>query len=347
MKKILVIEDNQDVRENIVEILSLAGYETLAAENGKTGVSSVFSFKPDLILCDVMMPELDGYGVMKILQSNTQLAHIPLIFLTAKSEKTDMRKGMSLGAADYITKPFDDTDLLTSIEMRLQKAEVIINIGANQFLSLDHLPKDYIMNKLHEISGKADVMHMRKKDSLFAEGHLPRYIYIILSGKVRIASSNDVGKELTMHIVKENEFCGFLDPISNNEYTKSAFVLEDCTYKQVNVKDFMQLMTVDHQFGLSMIKYMSQYINDLEKAVLDQAYSSVRRKVANALLFCFHANNGCFDIHILREDLASIAGSAKETVIRTLSDFKQEKLIDINDQNIVILNLNALVGMHQ
>lgn len=121
MKKILVIEDNNDVRENIAEILSLAGYEVESAENGKVGLVKVNQFKPDLILCDVMMPELDGYGVLKILASNPQFATVPFIFLTAKSEKVDLRRGMSLGASDYITKPFDDADLLESIAIRLKK----------------------------------------------------------------------------------------------------------------------------------------------------------------------------------------------------------------------------------
>ncbi len=347
MKKILVIEDNKDVRENIVEILTLSGYNAISAQNGKEGISSVFTFKPDLILCDVMMPELDGFGVMKILQSNVQFSHIPLIFLTAKTEKADLRKGMSLGAVDYITKPFDDTDLITSIELRLQKAENNANINANHFLNLEHLPKEYVINKLTEICSQADVLNMRKKDTLFSEGQHPRYIYLILSGKVRVVQTNDIGKELTIRIIKENELCGFLDPINNKDYTKSAYVLEDCSYKQISVKDFLHLIVTDQQFGLSMLKFMSLYINVLENEVIDQAYSSVRRKVANALVYCFQANNGNADIHILREELASIAGSAKETVIRTLSDFKQEKLIDINDQSIVILNLNALVGMHQ
>ncbi|MBK8111933.1 MAG: response regulator [Saprospiraceae bacterium] len=93
MKKILVIEDNTDVRENIAEILGLAGYEVETAENGKVGLVKVNQFKPDLIICDVMMPELDGYGVLKILASNPQFATVPFIFLTAKSEKVDLRKG--------------------------------------------------------------------------------------------------------------------------------------------------------------------------------------------------------------------------------------------------------------
>src|SRR5688500_2594029 len=121
MKRILLIEDNREVRENTSEILSLANYEVLVAENGKIGVDLAQRQKPDLIICDIMMPELDGYGVLHILSKNEQTAAIPFIFLTAKTEKTDIRKGMNLGADDYLTKPFDDTDLLNAIEARFRK----------------------------------------------------------------------------------------------------------------------------------------------------------------------------------------------------------------------------------
>ena len=125
MKKILVIEDNPDVRENLAEILELSGYKVSTAQDGKVGVSIANKEDLDLILCDVMMPELDGYGVLRILNRNPKTSGIPFIFLTAKSEKTDFRKGMGLGADDYITKPFDDVDLLDAIEMRLKKSDKI------------------------------------------------------------------------------------------------------------------------------------------------------------------------------------------------------------------------------
>jgi CheY-like chemotaxis protein len=125
MNKLLVIEDNPDVRENIQEILELAGYDVAVAENGKAGVKRANEFNPDLIICDIMMPELDGYGVLNILTKNPTTAAIPFIFLTAKSEKDDFRKGMSLGADDYITKPFDETDLLNTIEKRIKKNALI------------------------------------------------------------------------------------------------------------------------------------------------------------------------------------------------------------------------------
>src|SRR5688572_7986088 len=124
MKKILLIEDNLGIRENTSEILSLAGYDVSTAENGKTGVDLAQRIKPDLIICDIMMPELDGYGVLHILNKNAETSGIPFIFLTAKTEKTDIRKGMTLGADDYLTKPFDDTDLLNAIETRLRKHQL-------------------------------------------------------------------------------------------------------------------------------------------------------------------------------------------------------------------------------
>ncbi|MDZ7847911.1 MAG: response regulator [Owenweeksia sp.] len=123
MKNILLIEDNPDVRENTAEILELANFEVHQAKDGKVGVEIARQERPDLIICDIMMPELDGFGVLRILSKNPDTSGIPFIFLTAKTEKSDMRKGMNLGADDYITKPFEEDDLLEAIETRLRKSE--------------------------------------------------------------------------------------------------------------------------------------------------------------------------------------------------------------------------------
>ena len=125
MKKILVIEDNKDVRENIAEILELSGYKVEQAINGKEGATKAKYLLPDLIVCDIMMPELDGYGVLNLLSSESITSSIPFIFLTAKAELNDMRKGMNMGADDYITKPFEDAELLKAIEVRLGKVSAI------------------------------------------------------------------------------------------------------------------------------------------------------------------------------------------------------------------------------
>ena len=125
MKTILLIEDNKDVRENTSEILELANYKVIQAENGKQGVEEAQHHKPDLIICDIMMPVLDGYGVIHLLNKNQETASIPFIFLTAKSEHLDFRKGMEMGADDYISKPFDDIELLNAVESRLKNNEIL------------------------------------------------------------------------------------------------------------------------------------------------------------------------------------------------------------------------------
>ena len=123
MKKILVIEDEPEMRRNITSLLRYYNYQPIAAQNGRVAMEMARREKPDLILCDVMMPELDGYGVLHALQSDPSLARIPFIFLTAKGEKDDLRSGMNLGADDYLTKPVANADLVRAIESRLRRSE--------------------------------------------------------------------------------------------------------------------------------------------------------------------------------------------------------------------------------
>jgi DNA-binding NarL/FixJ family response regulator len=123
MKKILVIEDEPEMRRNITALLRYYDYEPIAAENGRKGVELARREKPDLILCDVMLPELDGHGVLQALQNDAALARTPFIFLTARGEKEDIRSGMNLGADDYLTKPVANADLVRAIEARLRRSE--------------------------------------------------------------------------------------------------------------------------------------------------------------------------------------------------------------------------------
>ncbi|AMR33985.1 hypothetical protein A0256_22315 [Mucilaginibacter sp. PAMC 26640] len=120
-KTLLIIEDNDDIRDNVVEILGLAGFNVYEASNGKAGLHLAKQHKPDLILCDIMMPELDGYMVLNLLHENPETARIPFIFLTARAEPLDLRKGIEMGADDYLTKPFDDLELLNAIDTRFKK----------------------------------------------------------------------------------------------------------------------------------------------------------------------------------------------------------------------------------
>ncbi|MBD2531623.1 response regulator [Nostoc flagelliforme FACHB-838] len=125
MNTILIIEDEPQVRENIQEILQLSDFETLIAVNGKIGLEIAQSKLPDLIICDIMMPELDGYSVLSALRQNEATTNIPLIFVTAKAERSDFRQGMDFGADDYLTKPFTPEELLSAIASRLEKHALV------------------------------------------------------------------------------------------------------------------------------------------------------------------------------------------------------------------------------
>jgi CheY-like chemotaxis protein len=125
MKKILVIEDEEPVRENLLELLEAEGFNSLGAEDGQSGLETARQERPDLILCDIMMPRLNGYGVLAALRQEPQTATIPFIFLSAKADYTDQRQGMQLGADDYLTKPFSRADVLEAISARLAKQAAI------------------------------------------------------------------------------------------------------------------------------------------------------------------------------------------------------------------------------
>ncbi|MFD2512494.1 response regulator [Pontibacter locisalis] len=352
MKKILLIEDNHEIRENIAEILTLANYEILEAENGKVGVDLAKREHPDLIICDIMMPQLDGYGVLRMLSGNTDTASIPFIFLTAKSEKEDFRKGMNLGADDYLIKPFDDLELLDAVEMRLKKNE---NLKAGfkkdaEGLS-DFLQEAKAQENLEMLtSDKQKLQHFKKKQTLFLEGNYPHALYFLNKGKVKTYKSNEEGREYITNLYKDGDFIGYLDLIEDKAYRESAVVMEDSEIYVISKEDFFMLLHNNRLVANQFIKILSDNLAEREDRLLKLAYNSVRKRVAEALLFVekqYVDNNKSPEtqVSISREDLASIVGASKETVIRTLADFKDEKLIKSQGSKITIINNEKLRKM--
>jgi CRP/FNR family cyclic AMP-dependent transcriptional regulator len=180
MKTILLIEDNSDIRENMGEIMELAGYNVLLAPDGKQGVRLANEHLPDIIICDIMMPELDGYGVIHMLQKNEATKHIPFIFLTAKAERSEMRRGMEMGADDYITKPFSGTELLAAIESRLKKADDSKKEtkGSTEVISSTEVVVN--LEDLFEQESSAETY--RKKQVIYAVRNHATRLYRIRSG---------------------------------------------------------------------------------------------------------------------------------------------------------------------
>lgn len=148
MTRILVIEDEAPIRENIAETLEIEGYEVFTAPNGKDGVEIAVQENPDLILCDILMPELDGYGVLNEIRSQRATAHTPFIFLTALANRSAQRKGMEYGADDYLSKPFTPIELLRAIEARLEKHQTL---KAAQEKQLDDLRNRIVHALPHEL----------------------------------------------------------------------------------------------------------------------------------------------------------------------------------------------------
>lgn len=341
MKKILIIEDNPDVRENLAEILMLSGYESVTAENGKIGVSKALETTPDLILCDIMMPELDGYGVLHILSRQAATADIPFLFLTAKAEKEDFRRGMSLGADDYITKPFDDTVLLQTIESRLQKSERLRVASSQASGSLERfIDEARAMEAIKHLSENREVRHYKKKDPIFKEGDNPRWLYFVESGQVKVYKTSDDGRELIVKVAQQGDFLGFLALFKEDSYPESAAALEDCSIKLVPKQDFAALVFGNRDVNARFIKMLANHIAEREQQLIELAYNSVRKRVATALTQL--ADQSGPVIHLLREDLASLAGTAKETLIRTLTDFKNEKMIEVKDGVVTVTQVEKL-----
>ena len=346
MDKILVIEDNKDVRENLAEILELSGYQVNTAENGKAGVTAALDDIPDLILCDIMMPELDGFGVLRILSKNPAIAQIPFIFLTAKAEKDDFRRGMGLGADDYITKPFDDVELIDTIEMRLKKSKKLRSSFDGSLDSVNQFFREAkAQSEMLQLTEDRESRQYRNRDEIYREGQNARWLFFVCSGRIKTYQTNDFGKEFITHLHGPGEFFGYLPLLRDEQYTDSASAVEDTELMMIPKDDFVNLLHSSRDISATLIKILAGQVADNEQLLLQLAYGSVRDKVAATLATLYtkyQDDNQTAKLSLLREDLASMAGIAKETIIRTLSDFKDEGLIKIVDHEIIIEDVKKL-----
>ena len=346
-KRILVIEDNAEVRENIAEILELSDYIVVTSDNGKSGVEAALKEPFDLVVCDIMMPQLDGYGVLHLLSKHKETRNIPFIFLTAKSERSDFRKGMEMGADDYLTKPIDGMELLSAIEVRLKKWEEAAQQIAPDLAGINAFINEAGKSGLVRLtSNEREVSDYKKKHILYSEGHRPKAVYYIIKGKVKIYKINPDGKELIINIFSQGEFLGYTSILEDINYRENAEILEDASLMLIPATDFLQLVTSDSKVAQEFIRLISRNMLDKEDDLLNLAYNSLRKKVAYGLVQLIgtfkETGEGPAILNLSRKDMAQAIGVATESFIRTIADFKEEKLVDIRDGKIVILNENKL-----
>lgn len=343
MKRILLIEDNMEVRENTAELLELANYTVFTAENGKVGVELAKKELPDIIICDIMMPVMDGYDTLYILNQDPKTAIIPFVFLTAKSDKKDIRKGMYSGADDYLTKPFEEVELLRVIEARLKKATMLQQTlrTPNSFEELTNNVKSF--TNLGDFISDKRVKKYKKKEMIYLEDTFSNFLYQISKGSVKTFKTNDAGKEMVTGLHAKHDFFGYKALITEDLHTDSAIALEETTLSIISKQTFFDLLYKNREVASAFIKLLSADIETKEKELLTIAYESLRKRVAEGLIKYFDKyKKHDQSIDLSREMLANMVGATQESVIRTLSEFKKDGLLQVKGRNIKILKEEEL-----
>ena len=343
--RILIIEDNEDIRESTAEILDLAGYQVSVASNGKLGVEMAQKEIPSLIICDIMMPELDGYGVLYLLEKNPTTAIIPFIFLTAKAERADMRKGMEMGADDYLTKPFDDMELLNAVECRLNKKNKQQDFYTKGLKKLaDFGNKEDGSNALKNLVELKKIRNVKKGQIIYYDGDATQGIYLVLSGKIKITKQSEDGREFLTGIYQTDEYFGIHDALIGRLHTENAEAMEDSSICMLHKDQVDDILNKYPSHAMQFIQLLSSSLQTKDEQLVQLAYHSVRKRLAETLIRIKEINKKS-NFKISREDLAAMAGMATETVSRTLSDFKEEKLIEKRGSEIQLINEDKLSKM--
>ncbi len=348
MKKILLVEDDTSLRENIMELLDLSGFQVFSTPNGKMAIDIAKKEAPDIVLCDIMMPEVDGYEVLAQFSSCESTKHIPFIFVSAKTERQDVRKGMDLGADDYLTKPFEEEELLNAIHSRLEKAKQLESV----FLYRNERNKQHDIRSLNELKNFFDdhgqSFSFKKDETIYTMGDHSNMVYLISKGVVKCCGLDEEGKELITSVYSEDDFLGFTSLTENLPYREYAIAIENVELSGISKTHVKSILEENQSVSLELLNVMAEDLVHIKKQLLQMAYSSVRKKTAQTLLLYSQAMNKGKDtpLKISRSDLAGVAGIATESLIRTLSDFKNEGLIAIENRDIRVLDSEALKQVH-
>ena len=336
---ILIIEDNEEVRENLSEILELYGYRTTTAADGLAGAKRAIAEPPDLILCDVMMPELDGFGVLNLLSENPLTATIPFVFITARTETEDIRRGMNLGADDYITKPFYKDELLQVVRTRLRKAAGRQGGAPNAQAAPARLSDPDRGRALLEqaFDEEGSQRSYDPGSTVVREGDYPHFVYRLRSGRVHLSRSHDYGRDYILTELGPDEWFGMPSVLEQSNFHFTARVAtEPVVLQQLPRATFLELVRREHTVADTILQLMAGKLVHRSGQLVNQAYDSVRRRTA--LLLC-----DLYDRHpdeplvLSREELAQMVGTTKETVIRTLSEFRRDGLLQVEGKRIRLI----------
>ena len=342
MSYILVIEDHSDVRENTVDLLRLAGHDARGAATGTEGVRMAIEALPSLILCDVMMPELDGYGVLKILGERDDTRGVPFVFVTAKGEQDNLRRGMNLGADDYITRPFYKDELLQVVEVRLRKRAVQGAGGEaaghtwSGFLSAAAAERG-----LDELLRDAPVRTYRRGEAMYRRGEVVRDLCYIDCGYAKVQRTTDFGKTLILGVVAPASLFGYPELVADRSYEHEAVALTPMTVRAVPAERLRERLASDANVANLLLTRLADQLLRADARTLAQSYLSVRKRCADTLLRAATLFGGD-SWPMNREELSQWAGTAKETFIRNLTEFREAGYLETTPRAIRVLDVGAL-----
>ena len=337
MKTLLLIEEHTNARTDTAELLALAGYVVLTAADGKSGIEQAVIHHPDLVICEVDLPGLDGYGVIQVFNQHPQLVGTPFIFLTARAHYRDWRRGMELGADDFLPKPCDGTTLLRAIAARLHRRELVGH-------RLSPVPFEAVAapapnNLAYLLAGRKPHAAQRGL-RIYTEGDKPVRLYFVQSGLVKTVKSTPTGKELITGFYQAGEFFGHKALLSHAPYHDSAVAVRDGALVYVPVEEFTDLLLHNHGFAQQLIQRLADRIREREQQLVDMAYGSLRRRVADALLRLAGPDDA--PILLSRDELAAVVGTAPESLSRILGEFRQDGLTEVSLKSIRILRPDQL-----
>jgi CRP-like cAMP-binding protein/CheY-like chemotaxis protein len=342
--RILIIMEQHDEDHYLRELLTMAGYEVLMAFNGKSGIAMAQAEQPDAILCEVFMPEMDGFSVLVVLSKQAETATIPFVFFAHTYHKADIRKGMELGADDYLSRPFSDVQLLNALAVRIRKRENQLDYFKNTY-RIDQNKPLYQQGKLalELLKDQSIQRKIKKKQILFYEGDKVIGIYYVRKGAIKVTKIAQDGRELTVRIHSTGDYIGLHNLYNEHTHTDNAEAMSDCEISILPIQEFEKLIEHHPEMASKFIHLLSQESSKTEEHLIRIAYDSVRKRIANSLIsyfktYCPHGES----IHLSRNELANISGTTPETVSRTLTDFEQEGLIRKDQNRIVIINAEKL-----
>jgi hypothetical protein len=324
MKKILLIEDHDEIRENTAEILGMAGFEVKTAANGRDGVALAREAHPDLVVCDIMMPILDGYGVLHLFRRDDALSRIPFIFLTAKAERSDQRKAMELGADDYLTKPFSELELLAAVEARFQKTSNGLQRSAAPRKLQD--AKDQLSEFFKALIKEeaTETVRLPKKHLLFFEGQFPQSVFWLEKGIVKHYRTTAFGKSLITQLDFGPAIIGLSDALLPHPYPGFAEASTAIEVKVLPRERVIKALSENGPMLMNALQIQSDFTKQMKDKMVHLAYTPMRERVLNEseTLRKLLLKNGYSESEKIfsREEMAQIAGTATESLIRVLHE---------------------------